>query len=474
MRILLLHPHNFLENYHYAIPQVALGYLCSALKKAGFYDVHIKDALLHKWTVTDVENYVKKLGPQVIGIRVWSHQINVVNQYIQSFKKINPSIKIILGGPHITVDPDFYASNPFVDYSIQGEAEQSLPALLKIISNKSEVGLEEIPGIIYKKRNHFELVKKPPLRSNEINDYSVDWESLQLMDYHKLNSRTTAYDNGKKKNAFIFTTRGCPYPCTYCAAGIANGKKIRSQSALKSMDEVQYLYDKYGIHHFNIMDDNFTFYKDHVMEFCEEFLRRKNDMPNISFHNPNGVRVDRLDDEMLNMMAKCGWKWLHIGIESASPKTLLRMKKRLDIKLAKENITKIRSHGMKVWGFFILGFFEETKSDMEETIDFSINSDLTAATFSLFSPIPGTDIYKELLQKGLISSDYLMSGYMSSKTQIYAKNVTADELHKITQKALLRFYSRPDRAYHLLNGMSFETIQNRIKTLFFNKKVFAQ
>ena len=129
---------------------------------------------------------------------------------------------------------------------------------------------------------------------------------------------------------------------------------------------------------------------------------------------------------------------------------------------------------MKVWGFFILGFFEETKSDMEETIDFSINSDLTAATFSLFSPIPGTDIYKELLQKGLISSDYLMSGYMSSKTQIYAKNVTADELHKITQKALLRFYSRPDRAYHLLNGMSFETIQNRIKTLFFNKKVFAQ
>jgi anaerobic magnesium-protoporphyrin IX monomethyl ester cyclase len=151
----------------------------------------------------------------------------------------------------------------------------------------------------------------------DLDRFDVDWDALSLEDYHSLVPRTTAYDKRGSKSAFLFMTRGCPYPCTYCAAGLTNGKKIRSHSPARILDQIEYLYDKYGVRHFNLMDDNFTFYKDTVISFCDEFERRRSRLPGVSFHNPNGVRVDRLDAEMIGRMKKCGWR--RIGKTKALP-----------------------------------------------------------------------------------------------------------------------------------------------------------
>jgi anaerobic magnesium-protoporphyrin IX monomethyl ester cyclase len=463
-RILLLHPYNPLEGYHYAVPQVALGYLSAALKRHGFDDVHVKDAQLYRWDLPQVSEYLQRLRPDVVGIRVWSHQLPVAQGYIDEIRRLSPSTVIVVGGPHVSTVPGALDRLRGVDYGVAGEAEDGLPLLLRHLSGEA-VDLDQAPGLIRFAPDG--TVRKNGLSlKNDLNEYAVDWDILELDQYHRLNERTTAYDHGDKKNAFIFVTRGCPYPCTYCAAGITNGKQIRSVSAGRALDDVEYLYDKYGVRHFNIMDDNFTFYKEVVMEFCEEFEKRRSRLPDVTFHNPNGVRVDRLDDEMLAAMAACGWKWLHIGIESASEATLQRMRKRLKLDVCRENIAKIRRHGMKCWGFFILGFKDETLKDMRETIDFAVGSELTAATFSLFSPIPGTAVYDELLREGRIEDDYIMTGYMSTKTRVYASGVDADDLHRLQRQALMRFYARPDRAFHLLRDMNFKVFANRFDTIF--------
>jgi anaerobic magnesium-protoporphyrin IX monomethyl ester cyclase len=465
-RVLLLHPYNPLEGYHYAVPQVALGYLSHALKANGFSDVHVKDAHLFRWDKEEVLNYIMTVKPTVLGIRVWSHQVGVVNEYIRLVRESLPGIKIVVGGPHMTVAPGYLSQNPAIDFGIAGEAEDSLVQLLKYWRGE-EIPLPSIPGLVW--RDEASIRQNPMAREEALDKYRVDWDSLDLPSYHGLNERTTAYDHGDSKNAFLFTTRGCPYPCTYCAAGITNGKKIRSLSAARALEDLEYLYNKYGVRHFNIMDDNFTFYKDHVMDFCEGFLKIADRVPGVTFHNPNGVRVDRLDDEMLAIMKRCGWKWLHIGIESGSKSTLLKMKKRLDLDIAMENISKIRKHGIKVWGFFILGYKGETRQEMEDTIRFALDSKLNAASFSIFSPIPGTAVYKELEAAGELQDQYLMSGYMSAKGKVYADGVSAEEIQGLLRSALIRFYMRPDRAYWLLKDMSWSTFSNRVRSILLPK-----
>jgi anaerobic magnesium-protoporphyrin IX monomethyl ester cyclase len=463
-RVLLLHPYNVLEGYHYAVPQVALGYLAQALKDAGFTDVHVKDAQLFRWSPDDVLRYVTELRPDVIGLRVWSHQVRVVNEYVERVQAALPNARFIVGGPHITTSPSYITSNPHLDFGIAGEAEEGFPLAVRYLQGVN-VELQTIPGLVWRTGESFRV--NPVSKREDLDAFGVDWDILNLPAYHAINQRTTAYDHRRSRNGFIFTTRGCPYPCTYCAAGVTNGKRIRAHSAARAMEDIITLYEKYGVRHFNIMDDNFTFYKEHVLEFCDAFLSIRHRLPGVTFHNPNGVRVDRLDDEMLGMMRHCGWKWLHIGIESGSANTLKRMKKRLDLDVCINNIAMIRRHGIKVWGFFILGYKDETREDMEETINFAVKSELNAATFSLFSPIPGTEVYGELLHSGQIAPDYIMSGYMSTKTHVYAAGVTAEDLHKLQRKALIRFYSRPDRAFFLTRDMSLSTIANRVKTIFF-------
>lgn len=468
-RILLLHPFNPLEGYHYPVPQVALGYLSAALKSAGFNDVVIKDALLEKMGPEAVAKAVCDLAPDLVGIRVWSHQLAVAHEYVLRIRAVLPNTRFVIGGPHPTVAPDsmyedFFQSSTPVDYAFAGEAEEGFPLLVKHIF-EAPSDLSSIPGLLWQENG---CLRRNPLSNvQELDRFTVDWDALDLPRYHRFGERTTSYDHGRARNAFLFMTRGCPYPCTYCAAGITNGKKIRSHSPERILDDIEYLYQRYGVRHFNLMDDNFTFYRETVLGFCDEFEKRRQRLPGVTFHNPNGVRVDRLDDEMLARMRACGWQWLHIGIESASKTTLKRMKKRLDLELANRNIRAIRRHGLKCWGFFMLGFAGESRAEIEETINWAVRSELHAANFSIFSPIPGTEIYRELVRENQIPANYMMSGYMSPKQAVFAKDLTAEELLAYQRKALIRFYRRPDRAIHLLRGMNLKTVANRVGQLFF-------
>ncbi|MGB0697361.1 MAG: B12-binding domain-containing radical SAM protein [Rhodospirillaceae bacterium] len=466
-RILLLHPFNIEETYHYAVPQVALGYLSGALKDAGFNNIDIRDCHVWNWDVPNAVAHASLTQPKLIGIRLWSHQLALCTRLIAGLRQVVPDATIVLGGPHPTCAPRYLDSSG-ADYAFQGEAEDGIVGLAKHLFEAPQ-DLAKIPGLVWRSVEDGRIRANPMAKEKDLDRYRVDWDLLDLPRYHAKNSRTPSYDHGRRKNGFIFTTRGCPYPCTYCAAGLTNGKQIRSHSAAYSLDTVEYLYNKYGIRHFNIMDDNFTFYKDVVMEFCEELMGRKDRLPGISFHNPNGVRVDRLDDEMLAMMRRCGWEWLHIGIESGSPATLEKMRKKLKLHLCTQNIAKIREHGMKCWGFFILGYLDETREDIETTINYAIQSRLNAATFSLFTPIPGTAVFDQLVAAGRIPEDFQVTAYQKADRPVFAQGVTNQDLMTLQRKALLRFYGRPDRAIGLLRGMSPQTFFNRLKTTFLTR-----
>ncbi len=150
----------------------------------------------------------------------------------------------------------------------------------------------------------------------------------------------------------IITSRGCPFHCTFCGGHIISGRKIRQRSIKNVMSEIELLYRDYGVREIHIEDDNFTFRKDYVLEFCNH-MRSK--FPNLTWTCPNGVRIDTLDEEMVEAMRSSGCYALSIGIESGSDKILKLMKKSLNIQKIAEKIEMLKKFDIDINAFFIPG-----------------------------------------------------------------------------------------------------------------------
>jgi len=98
----------------------------------------------------------------------------------------------------------------------------------------------------------------------------------------------------------MMTSRGCPYNCIYCSKPIF-GQKFRAQSHERTIDEIEYLIDKFKIKEIVFYDDSFTLNKKRMLQLCEEIHERK-----IDIIWSCETRVDLINEELLKAMKKSG------------------------------------------------------------------------------------------------------------------------------------------------------------------------
>ena len=218
------------------------------------------------------------------------------------------------------------------------------------------------------------------------------------------------------------------------------------------MEEIRLLHNRYGIREIHIEDDNFTFDKNFVKEFCAQL---KNSGLKISWTCPNGIRLDTLDEELLLVMKDAGFYSLSVGIESGSDKILEQMKKNITKEQIREKINLIKKCGLDVSGFFILGYPTENREDILATINFAIELGLKRAGFSLFKPFPGTEITRKLVEKGELKqmSDEDWARFVLSDAVYAPPGFTRKQMKKIRREALLRFYLRPAIMFNFIRNI---------------------
>src|SRR3989338_1133073 len=187
----------------------------------------------------------------------------------------------------------------------------------------------------------------------------------------------------------IMVTRGCPYQCEFCSAREIHGSKIRKRTIESILKEIEYLYNEYSIRGINIIDDNFTFDRNFVIEFCETIISFKSKMPDLIFAAPNGICMKTLDNVMLNFLKKAGWESITIAPESGNDETLQKMKKGIRVEDVEHHASLIKKHNFKLLGFFIIGYPGETAEDIKKTIGFACRLPFDQITFSPFNPLPG-------------------------------------------------------------------------------------
>ncbi len=465
MRILLVAPVKDTSTGLAMFPPLGLGYIATALRERGYRDVKILDCILEKLDFEGFRKYIKEWKPDVIGINSWSLSVKDVLRSLEIVKEVKRSIITVIGGPHPSaLDKRAMEYFKMADFGFIGEAEIGMPMLMDYLDGKG-CGLEEIPGLMW--REEREILSNPQVFIKDLD--SIGFPSWDLIEPDRYARHGTLIH---KKTACIITTRGCPFPCTFCSAKVVAGRPLRRRSIDNVMEEIRLLMAEYSIRRFVVFDENITLNHDHIKEFCTRVI---NEGLDIEFELPNGIRLDTLNMEILTLMRKAGFsERVAVGIESGSERILNLMKKGLSKEKIREKIDLLNRTGFKPIGYFIIGFPTETRADIEETVKFAKELKLYRVGFMPFHPLPGTEIYHRLVAEGEISADFDFSLLSTDNIPYSPSGISKKELDWIRKKAILRFNLQPHVLWDYMrdyNSLSFAI--RKVKSIFFTRRDYS-
>ena len=464
MKILLINPLTSERGMVNITPNLGLGYIATSLRKNGF-EVDIWDGVKKGLTRKKLKERLKMLDYDVAGFQTYTYSVPYVQEGLKWAKSLNPKVITIIGGAHPSGEPEeSMAHLKEADFGFRGEVEKSLPKLLKKLNGDNvEYQFEDIPNLIWRENGKVHYNALQPIE--DLDSVGIpSWDLINPNDYP--NAPIGAF----VKNfplATISTSRGCPYKCTFCANPAIMGRKLRARSIESVLEEMQLLYNDYGVREFQIIDDSFTSRRNVAVGVCEEIIERG---LNVTLSFPNGVRLNSLDEELLKLLEKAGCYSLGLGIESGSERTLKEMKKGQSIKEIKEKVNLIHKvTKIRMTGFFIIGFLEEGEEDILESINLAKELPLSRAQFTILLPVPGSEIYEKLKrEKKLNNVDFHDINFWNV---IHTpEKLTISQLKKFRRKAYAEFYLRPRILWGILSEIQsmehLKFILKRITKLF--------
>ncbi|MFA6599659.1 MAG: radical SAM protein [Candidatus Omnitrophota bacterium] len=424
MKVLLV---KYLTKY----PPIGLGYLAAVLRQRGI-SVDIIDYQIDRYDEARFKTRILELKPDVVGISCLSFYVKPCFEIARMVKEVRQDCHVVIGGPHATGLPEHCLSFDDVDTVIVGEGEHTLPELVFALATKKD--FSAIHGLGYRINGRVQINQPRPI----IEDVdSIPYPAFDLFHLDKYYERADPHGMAMRNKRYmpVLTSRGCPFRCTYCHRTL--GKNFRPRSPENIIGEMELLYHKYGIREFHIEDDVFNLQMDRAKRILELMLKKG---LKVSVQLPNGMRIDCMDKELAVLLKRAGTFMTAIGIESGSPEVLKSMKKGLHLDKVEKGIRLLTNQGILVWGYFMIGFPGETRTQMEETIKLACRLGLHFASFSIVTPFPGTELFEAVRNK-IDLNDYFKDRLTYSTPKIQLSEVPVVQIIEVKKLALKRFYS---------------------------------
>ncbi len=305
----------------------------------------------------------------------------------QLIKEWDSNKVVVMGGSHVSCDPDGVLKNPFVDYIISGEGEYRLSFFVDCLrrGKRDEVGV--IDGIGFKRNGEIHI--------NPLRGFIPDLDSLppparDLLDLGR-------YRINRKKSTMIITSRGCPHRCAYCSAPLVMGSSFRARSPEHILQEMMDCHQTFGIEVFDIEDDNFTFdlkrAKRLMALIIEAFGQGR-----LELFAMNGLSFASLDGELIQLMKKAGFHTLNLSFVSSDPSMKKRIKRPQPITDFDHVLKATEEVGLNVVAYAILGIPSQTVEEMTDTLIYLMGKRVLIGP-SIYYPTPGTSLFV-MCQKG--------------------------------------------------------------------------
>lgn len=415
-----------------SIPPLGLGYIAAQLEKN--FEIELLDAFNKALSKEEVVKYINEREPYAVTINIFTSNMEVVKYIIE---KLKPEIKIIVGG---LVVKDIYKE--ILEWNRTGE--------LNIVIGEGEY---IIPKILIEKKDLKILAK---LKNKKV--YKVEIESEDFpRDINCLTIKRDIFTNEPqinkygKKEAYIITSRGCPYKCSFC--GAANSFynkdlkifKVRTCNKISILKEIKHIKEIYlGIESIRVLDDLFLNNLFKINEAIEIFKQVRLEWRAMvhcqSFKD--------IPDEKYRELRESGCKELFIGIESGCEDTLKQINKERNNRDLLIYIEKLLKNGINIKGYFIYGFPNEKRENMERTyelfksikeIEKKCNNGKFETSVFAYRPYHGTELYNEIKKNESLQKKNLELSEISKKQSFnlniknYSK-VSDDELKEFIKK----------------------------------------
>jgi len=394
LKIALINPS--LETNIYT-PWVPLGllYIGTILKENGF-NIEILDAAAKGFNNFEVIKWLKSTKPDIIGISVFTIAFLPVIILIKQIKSWNPSVKIVLGHYHPTIEAkrimEKYGN--LIDFCVRGEGEFTFLELCNFIEKNDGEYPHKIRGLAFQEVNKIIITPEAPLISN-LDD--LPFPDRKLIDFnYKWNF--SGFEFSKSKLTSIISSRGCPFNCSYCACTTFAKRHFRPRSPENIIEELAIIEGE-GYTQLNFVDDNFTLLPKRTIKICELIKKEK---LNIDWHTDG--RVDQTSQNMLNWMRKAGCKSIWYGFESANQRILNIYNKGTKVTQFNEAIFKARKAKIDlIVGLFMLGAPTESLNEVKNTIKFAITSDIDVPFFNVVEIFSGTKFWEDFISRKIIN-----------------------------------------------------------------------
>ncbi len=396
-RVLLISP----EGWQKVSVNLGLALLSAALKTAGF-KVRVIDLSYFPMSDEEIEKFAVEFDPFLIGISVKTAQAQEAFRVAGLLKPCLPEARIVAGGPHATLDPGFFFrfQKDIFDYCIMSEGEISLTLLARALAVNEEAQARDLNGVVYKDRERDRVIVNAWEPPSDLSDLPYpDFDSI-----YQFKTDGFCYP--------IVSSRGCPYSCIYCCVNLLTGsKKWRSRTPESIVDEIKHAKKKYHITSFEFWDDNFTLDINRAKTFCKLLIQSN---LSLSWWCHNGIRADKIDEELAFLMHDAGCTSVAFGIESGTEKVFNSIKKGEKLEDCVKAVGLLKKAGVKAVGYFILGLPDDTLESFIETVRFQRKLNLDHYTFGLLVPYPGTEAYKIIKSKGSINQEAFNSRHFGT------------------------------------------------------------
>lgn len=493
-RIMLIEPpFHRLFKHSYSLDRfpLALGYLAGSILSNTDWDVQIYNADfagLSEQTKTDYlsnegfKNFLKNLNnpnapiwneirntiaeyhPHVIGISSKSQNFASACMVASIAKRLNPDIKVAMGGPHPSSVGKEVMGEPSLDIAVKGEGEDTIVEILKAV--EEGISFDKIQGIIYRDRKTI-VENGPREKISDLDRLIFPHQCAQaaLKDYDRYPISAFKY---------IFATRGCPYNCFYCGSKEIWSREVRFRTPDNVADEIQELQRK-GLRLIHFSDDTFGVNRSHLRSLCETILKR---CPGLLWSCETHVNL--VDEETVSLMKTAGCYSIEIGIESGNNEMLRKIRKNILIEEGLAACETIKRFGIEVVTLFMAGFPDETEESLSDTYTAIKKARCDRVHFSVFTPYPGTEAFRVCQDIGLIDKNYeaFRFGHQSPQNCFFNK-IPPEQFRKIVsriQKMVDRKNSM-SRAKHLLSEIGIQRMRelgfrgslNKVSRYFFGK-----
>lgn len=370
-------------------PYAPLGilYLCSHLRQLGF-SVDVFDTTFSSRPA--LFQHLRSETPSVLGI--YANLMTRANAIEIMAVAREAGWRVVVGGP----EPGAYAQEYLeagAEFVVFGEGEATLGELLAALKAGADrtdpSWRSKIAGAAWLDETGGFHQNSPRTQIADLD--AQPWPARRAIDIHRYVDTWRVHH--KQGSVNFITARGCPYKCRWCSHQVY-GQTHRRRNPIKVVDEVEWLLNEYNPDIGWVSDDVFTINHEWIRQYAAEMRRRKLHIPFECIS-----RADRLNEEMLDLLAELGCFRIWIGSESGSQRLLDSMDRGVKVEQVQRAIQMSRNRNIQSGMFLMWGYEGEEMDDIEATIDHVRTTQPDVFFTTVSYPIKGTPYYQQVQSK---------------------------------------------------------------------------